>query len=267
MTYHSGSMVKHAGHLDLLVTAYERLVLPRLFSLVDDMTVSSPTCLGAETPNARVLSPGVDTALFRPPASGTIRDSILYVGRLERASAWKGADILIRAFALVAARHPGSELRLVGGGDLIPSLELLAVSLGIGDRVTFPGSRDRRALVSEYGRARVAVLASVTESESFGMSLIEAMACGTPVIGSRVGGIPYVVTDERNGLLVPPGDVTALARALERILRDDGLARRLGDYGRVTAVRDFDWERTQSAYLRLLRGESVQHQVASRGVA
>jgi glycosyltransferase involved in cell wall biosynthesis len=261
LTYHSGSMVKHSGHLDRLVTAYERVVLPRLFSRVDDMTVSSPTCLGAATPNARVLSPGVETSMFRPPASGQDRGGILYVGRLERASSWKGVDVLVEAFAQLATTFPETELRLVGGGDLIPDLRHLATSLGIADRVSFLGVRDREALVAEYGRARIVVLPSVTESESFGMSLVEAMACGTPVIGSRVGGIPRVVTHEGNGLLVPPGNICALAGALERLLRDDELARRLGDCGRRTAVREFDWDRTLAKYLDLLRGEGPPRRV------
>jgi glycosyltransferase involved in cell wall biosynthesis len=254
LTYHSGSMAKHAGHLDRLVRVYETLLLPRLLARADGVTVASPTCLGADLPNAQVLAPGVDVGAFRPPAADTDRRSVLYTGRLERSSAWKGVHVLIAAFAKVAQRFPDTELRLAGDGDAIASLAQLADSLGIRSRVTFLGGLDHATLASEYGAARVAVLPSLTESESFGMSLVEAMACATPVIGSRIGGIPHVISHERNGLLVAPGDVAALADALSRLLGDAALARRLGEHGRRAALESFDWSRTLTAYLALLRG-------------
>jgi glycosyltransferase involved in cell wall biosynthesis len=85
------------------------------------------------------------------------------------------------------------------------------------------------------------------------MALVEAMSCGRPVVGSRVGGIPGVVTDGHDGLLVPPGDPAALAAACLTVLLDPGLAGRLGRAGRQTAVSRFAWSRQPPAYLNLFR--------------
>jgi glycosyltransferase involved in cell wall biosynthesis len=97
------------------------------------------------------------------------------------------------------------------------------------------------------------VLPSLTDAESFGMALVEAMSCGRPVVGSRVGGIPGVVTDGQDGLLVPPGDARALAAACLTVLTDPGLADRLGRAGRQAAVSRFSWSRQLPAYLDVFR--------------
>ena len=131
---------------------------------------------------------------------------MLYVGRIERSSAWKGLDVLLGAFAQIARAVPAARLELVGDGDAVDGLRRLAVGLGVQDRVDFRGALSGAELVAAYRRASVVALPSLTEAESFGMTLVEGMSCGRPVIGSRVGGIPGVVTDGHDGLLVPPGD-------------------------------------------------------------
>jgi glycosyltransferase involved in cell wall biosynthesis len=100
-------------------------------------------------------------------------------------------------------------------------------------------------------RARVLCLPS--RSESFGVALLEAGAYGLPVVASRVGGIPEIVTDGETGLLVPPEDPAALSDALERVLSDPERARRLGDNLRRRVVADFSWTRAYQDYRALLR--------------
>lgn len=107
--------------------------------------------------------------------------------------------------------------------------------------------------MSAYQRATVVVLPCVTDAESFGLSLIEAMACGKPVIGSRVGGIPFVMDEGVDGLLVPPGDVGALASACLRLLDDRKLAEALGAAGRRKVVADYTWNGQVDRYVALLQ--------------
>ena len=155
---------------------------------------------------ASIITPGVDEDFFRPlPPRQAGAPTVLFVGRLERSSAWKGVDRLIRAFRLVLDQLPEARLRIVGEGDALDDHRRLAAELGLAANVDFTGALDRSALVDVYNQASVVVLPSLTEAESFGMTLIEAMACAKPVIGSRIGGIPYVIDDGVDGFLVEPG--------------------------------------------------------------
>jgi len=264
LTYHAGSMLKGepgSGAADRLISAYERRVLPRVFARARALVAVSPVSLAAGHDRAVRITPGVDTERFTPgePASRRPR-TLLYVGRMDRSSAWKGVDVLLRAFALVAgADSPdapglsGVRLRLVGGGDALPDHLRLAERLGVADRVDAVGELTGADLVQAVRTAAVLVLPSRTESESFGMSLVEAMACATPVVGSAVGGIPHVVVDEECGLLVPPADPEALAAACRRLLADGALADRLGAAGRLRAEQHYAWPDLMRRYLELLR--------------
>ncbi|MEV8595692.1 glycosyltransferase [Streptomyces sp. NPDC052012] len=257
LTYHAGSMHKGepgSGAADRLIGVYERAVLPRVFARARRLVAVSPVSLAAGRGHAVSISPGVDTERFTPgePASRRPR-TVVYVGRMDRSSAWKGVDVLVRAFAQLAPDLPEARLKLVGDGDALPDLLALAGQLGIGDRVTATGALSGDALAEAVRTAAVLSLPSLTEAESFGMTLVEGMACATPVVGSAVGGIPHVVDDGETGFLVPPGDPAALAAACAKLLTDGDLADRMGAAGRRTAEERYAWPALTDRYLELFR--------------
>ncbi|MGI5376050.1 glycosyltransferase family 4 protein [Streptomyces sp. CA-251387] len=253
MTYHCGTMVKGCRIRDRLLGWYERYILPRLFSRARAIVAVSPVSLAFGRPGAIEITPGVDVERFTPgPAASTRPRTILYVGRMDRASSWKGIDVLLRAFATLAD-VPDARLKLVGGGNALPSYAALADQLGIAGRVEFTGKIVGDALVAAVQSAAMLVLPSLTEAESFGMVLAEAMACGTPVVGSDVGGIPHVIKPGVTGLLVPPGDADALAATCRRLLYDGALADRLGAAGRRCAVEHHAWPILTDRYRQLFR--------------
>jgi rhamnosyl/mannosyltransferase len=143
---------------------------------------------------------------------------------------------------------------MVAEGELEAHFLHLASDLGIADRVVHARGVSREELPLYYRDADVFVLPSVW-LEAFGLVLAEAMASGTPVIGSRIGGIPYVIGDA--GLLVEPGDVGGLAAALRKVLDDPVLALELGARGRQRVLQEFTWSRTAArtleAYADLLK--------------
>ena len=157
------------------------------------------------------------------------------VGRLEK---HKGFQYLIAAFHTIAARSKKALLILVGEGSYEPELKALASKLGeYAPRIWRMGHQkevDRLLMAFD-----VLVLPSTSRYETFGQSLIEAMAFYVPVIGSEVGGIPEIISHEENGLLVPPGDEAALAEAVLRLERDVDLRRRLARTGRQTIERNY----------------------------
>ncbi|MFJ4030463.1 glycosyltransferase family 4 protein [Streptomyces griseoluteus] len=257
LTYHAGSMHKgerDSGLADRLIGLYERVLLPRVFARARRLVAVSPVSLAEGQPHTLCITPGVDTDRFVPgdPASQRPR-TVVYVGRMDRSSAWKGVDVLLRAFARLVADVPEARLRLVGDGDALPGLRALAAELGVVARLETPGALSGAALTEAVRTAAVLALPSLTEAESFGMALVEGMACATPVVGSAVGGIPHVVADGGTGLLVPPGDPEALAVACTKLLTDGELADRLGAEGRRTAEKRYAWPHLTDRYLNLFR--------------
>jgi len=258
VTYHAGSMRKGAKRADMLIGAYEGHVLPRLFDRAETLVAASSrvldTALRPWPGKSVVITPGVDVDRFVPASSdGEGSPTLLYVGRLEHTSRWKGVDVLLEAFALLAAEWPDARLELVGGGDAIEHYRQQAEALGVASRTILRGSLRDAALVEAYQRASMVILPSTTDAESFGMALIEAMACGKPVIGSRVGGIPSVIDEGGDGLLVAPGDAVGLAAACQTLLADPVLCGRLGRNGRQKVVSRYRWSEQLDRHLELFR--------------
>jgi glycosyltransferase involved in cell wall biosynthesis len=216
LTYHSGSLAK-GSRVDPLLRAYERSVLPRVFRRSRALVAVSPVSLAHGTGRATLIPPGVDTGAFHPTGEPRER-RVLYVGRVEQSSRWKGLQVLVRSLPRLRELLPDVRLEVVGDGDDVVTLQKQAADLGVADVVDWTGRLDHAELPARYRRAGVTVLPSLTESESFGMALAEALACGCPVVGSDVGGIPFVVRDGVDGRLVPPGDPAALADALAAVL-------------------------------------------------
>jgi glycosyltransferase involved in cell wall biosynthesis len=254
LTYHAGSLVKGGHWSDGLLRWYERHVLPRVFRRSASLVAVSPVSLAHGVDHAEVVPPGVDCSLFAPAADPGREPRILYVGRVESSSRWKGLGVLLEALRVVADSVPSARLDVVGDGDDLARLRRRAAELGIADRVEWRGRVPHDRLPAFYQRAAVTVLPSLTEAESFGMCLVEAMACGCPVVGSAVGGIPFVIRDGHDGLLVDPGDPRALAAALVTVLSDGDAARRLGAAGRSSALQRWDWRLQQEQTLRIVEG-------------
>lgn len=168
----------------------------------------------------------------------------------------KGFDVLLEAFASSIDGIPsGFELVLAGDGSETPRLKELARSLGVSDRVDFVGRTDRPRTAALFRGCDFFVLPS--RHEPMGIVNVEAMASGRPVLASRVGGVPEFVVDGRNGLLVEPGDSTALASAMVKLATDANLRESLGRQGQADAQR-FDWtavtDEYQSIYENVLGG-------------
>jgi len=211
----------------------------------------------ADPARIHVISPGVDVERFYPIPTETAKEqvgicpdrrTILFVGRIEPL---KGVDNLIRAIAMVVEKRPdlreGLCVPIVGGDpdrvrqdDEMARLQELREELGIGDVVTFLGAKDQAALPYCYSAAEMVVMPS--DYESFGMVALEAMACGTPVIASDVGGLSYLVRHGRTGYRVPARNPKALADKITRLLTDEGLRRRIGQRA-VCWAESYAWPR------------------------
>ncbi len=191
--------------------------------------------------SARLLPYGI--SLPPPQASWPAEPGkILFVGRLIPR---KGGVYLVRALALLQDL-PWLHLVMVGDGPEAAAIQAEVRRLGLEERVTLTGRISDEALERHYRTCQLFVLPAIVDdtgdTEMLGMVLLEAMRYRKPVVASRVGGIPDIVQDDRNGLLVPEKDPPALAQAIRRVLQEPGLARRLGDAGYTYARERFSWD-------------------------
>lgn len=223
--------------------------------------------LGVDPERVLVINPSVDTQRFhsqidtskvvaRHPLQG--KTVILTVARLvER----KGIDMVIRAMPRVLEAVPDAVYLVIGTGPYRGKLERLARESGLEERVIFVGYILDEELSCYYGACDVFVLVSRTladkgEMEGFGIVYLEAGACGKPVIGGRGGGTSEAIEDKVTGLLVDPLDVNEIAKAIVKVLKDEELARKLGENGRKRAAKQPDWallERTSFLEHQLCR--------------
>jgi glycosyltransferase involved in cell wall biosynthesis len=206
-----------------------------------------------------VVPNGVDLTLFHPAdratRAGSSRIRCVAVARLiER----KGLGDLIRALALL---EPGRyQLEIVGGGADEQQLRGLATQLGLADDVHFCGPLARAEVAERYREADLFTLPS--SAEAFGNVFAEALASGLPIVGSTTGGIPDLVEHESNGLLVPPGDVLALARAIRRLGDDPGLRAEMALRNRAKAEATLECAHVTRRYVALY--EAIQHRQPAR---
>ena len=216
---------------------------------------------GARADQIALIPSAVDTDRFRPVAKSTARQTleidptaemIVYVGRIVpaqgRAQRRPGAGASQSATTRCRHHHDADALRRrrrYGAPDPVATPEIgvlraLAAELGVLDEVRFVGRRQPDELHLWYAAADVAV--TTPWYEPFGLTPLEAMACGTPVIGSRVGGIAFTIADGETGFLVPPRDPEALCARLEEILRDPARRMRMGQAGRARVLSSFTWQ-------------------------
>ena len=223
----------------------------------------------ADTSKIVVIPPGVELSRFYPIQKDEAKEFVglpdqnqllVFVGRIEPL---KGVDILIKALAIMKAqgilsRHNIS-LSIIGGNpDVSPEqmteemarLQALRKEFSLGNMIAFVGKRDQDSLPYYYSAAEVVVVPS--QYESFGMVALEAMACGTPVVASQVGGLAFLVQDGLTGYHVPGDDAEALAEKLTELIEDPQLRNEMGERAEAYA-RGYRWEVPAAQIVNLYR--------------
>jgi D-inositol-3-phosphate glycosyltransferase len=203
--------------------------------------------------NISTIPFGVDTDVFKPARLEERREEceILYAGSLYPL---KGVHDLIRAIAEVRKHGLKADLTIVGEGQQKEALTALTRALGIEEHVKFEGFVPYSNMPSYYKRSDI--FCFPTLGEPFGKAVIEAMACGKPVIATNAGGSAEIIQDKIDGILVPPSNPEAIALQITRLIEDKNERRRLGERARETAVNRFSWstiaEKYHQLYSRLL---------------
>jgi len=163
----------------------------------------------------------------------------------------KGPYVLLKAIPYIVKKCKGTIFIFVGGGDINKYKEL-SEEIGVQKYVRFTGYIEEKLKPLYYKAADVFVLPSIETFESFGIVNLEAMACGVPIIASKIGGVPDVVKNGKNGLLVPPKDPKALADAIIYLLENEDIRRRMGERGK-DMVKSYSWEKIAEQYEKVYK--------------
>jgi glycosyltransferase involved in cell wall biosynthesis len=271
---------EHLNHLGRTRSSVKRArlwLLMRLALRHADRFVGVSEDVAAQVVRARLLPAdrvfvvptGIDLDRFRKPVDGAalrpelgIPQGVPVIGTVGRLSEQKRLDLLLRGFAEVWAAEPGAHLLIVGDGPAIEALRALATELGLNGAVHFAGYQADPAPYLQL----IEVFAQTSQIEGMPLAVLEALALSRPVIASRVGGLPMVIENERNGLLYDFGNQAALKAGLLRLLRDREFARRLGEAGRHTVESRFSTAAQYANYQRHYREILNQKAVAGNGV-
>lgn len=254
LTAHGGDLHANMGRPGRALLRWTMREADALAVVSEDMRQLAIT-LGMPPERVVVASMGVDTGAFHPPAAGAPREGLVFVGRLAEK---KGVAFLLEAFARLAPARPGLRLRIVGDGPLRAGLEAQAQALGIAGQVSFLGARPPAEVPAFFRKAALFVMPSVVaasgDQEGLGLVAAEAMACDCPVVAHDLAAVRDLVRHGETGLMVPPGDVAALAAAIAQLLDDPVRAAALAEAGRRHVAGHYAWPAVAKRYRRLYEG-------------
>ena len=239
-----------AWPLSSFASFLEGTMMPLVYRNCNFITVSESSRremqkLAITKRDVEVVHPGIDSEFLTPGVKAKT-PTILYVGRLTKQ---KSIDILLRSFEKVTVNIKGVKLVIAGDGDEMGNLQHLAKKLGLGDSVSFLGKVSevhKRDLLREGW-----VFVSPSLIEGWGITTIEANACGTPVVASNVPGLRDSVCDGETGILVPYGDVDAFAKKITHILTDEALRRTLSQNA-INWAKNFSWKMSSEKFIHIV---------------
>jgi len=235
----------------LYVNVLERFI-PSVYSACPFVAISDSTKLdlirrGVSPEMIEVVPCGIDTDFYSPSNDTSPEpDRLLFVGRLKK---YKGVQFLLSAIAILLESGRNIRLTVLGSGSYGEELRKMSESLGLSGIVEFPGFVSQEEKLTELRRSWIAVLPS--EKEGWGLTVIEANCCGTPVIASDSDGLRDSIRDRETGILVPHGDISALARAIAEVIDNAALRDELSGNA-VTWGRSFSWDSTGKRMIELM---------------
>jgi glycosyltransferase involved in cell wall biosynthesis len=231
-----------------------------IIAISQELAREIPLEFGIPREKIRTIYNGIDTEKFRPEESPLRKEHpgnkiILSVSVLQEQ---KGVQYLIEAMRAIAGKIPKARLMVVGDGTYRKSLQAMSKRLGLSDKVVFAGRISNAKLPDYYNLADVFAIPTV-RVEGLPLIELESMSCARPVVASEIGGIPTVITNRENGILVEPGNVEALSAAIIEVLTDKRLAASLAQNARRTILNGFSRKKmvtdTVAVYLAVSGGK------------
>jgi glycosyltransferase involved in cell wall biosynthesis len=243
------------GFLDMQAAVARQI--PRLLTVSESSRRDIHTQMGVPEERLHVVAVGMDPTVFRPlPHLARVPGRLMTTASAD--VPMKGLAPLLEALAKVRTERPHAHLVVIGSPKPKSAIPSRISQLGLEGAVEFVSGVSTESIVERYAQAELACVPSLYEG--FSLPAVEAMACGVPVVGTTGGAVPEVIgRDGDTGLLVAPGDPSALAGAIVRALDDPALRDRIGAAGRVRALERFTWRRTAEATVEHYRALLADH--------
>lgn len=257
VTYHTSSMRKGRALSDMFIWIYEHGPLKYLLHRADHIVCSSDFVrlefLRRYCEKSSTIEPATDCEFFKPAnEKKNFRPTILFAAALlSQATQHKGLKTLLDATNILKNKYPDLQLVIVGDGEMKEDYQKYARRIGLENIAIFAGSLNSAQMVSAYQQAHIFALP--TSSDSYPMVIIEAMACGLPVISTKIGGIPSMIEDGKEGFLIHPHDHKILADKIKKILLDVQMAESFSRAARKRVEKEFSWCSRVQAYDNILK--------------
>jgi len=247
VTYHND--IIGSGVNGIIAKIYNQTLLKLLLKKADRIIITHPeylmssSYLNSYSNKIEVVPVGVDTNKFRPLNINGQTSDLFFLSVLDEFHRYKGLDDLLKALQIVKQELPMIKLTIGGSGKLIEEYRKMACHMGLEHNVEFIGFIPDDKLVEYYNKSNVFVLPSTTPSqEGFGMVLLEAMACGKPVITTEIVGLSREICEYSAGEIIEPGSVRGLARAICDLIKDKDKAKSMGVRGRKLVDEIYSWD-------------------------
>jgi len=210
-------------------------------------------CNNIQNTAIQITNFGIDLEIFKPQS---LPVSEITIGTIKSIEKHNGIDCLLEAFNILVYKHNYKSIKLliVGSGTLLSEMQIKARTLKVNDYVEFTGYIPHSNVVKYYHK--ISIFVSISTRESFGVAVLEASACGIPVITSDVGGLPEVNKNNITGILLPPNNPLKLAAAIKKLIENEDLRKEFGQNGKAMVKNSFNWEKNvkemQNIYISIL---------------
>ncbi|GIU71183.1 MAG: LPS biosynthesis rfbu related protein [Candidatus Nitrosocaldaceae archaeon] len=265
VTFHVADMVSPKPLLNIISKMLSVTIEPMIFKNAKKIITVSELVknnyLIKFANKTEVIPPGVDTERYKPSIYNPDAKKLLFISSLSSSYEWKGLRILLDAMPSIIKRHPDATLTIVGDGPLKQEFMQICRTKQINKNVIFKGRLSEEDLIKAYQSSALVIMPSTANIDSFPLVLLEANACGVPVIASKIGGIPYYVKDGINGFLIEPRNNKMLAEKIIELLSNPNLLKELSVRSREIAL-EFDWYKVIDATEQLFAecmNEHIHH--------
>ena len=235
-----------------------KIILQYNFKKADRICATSETLVDAikkiSAKKTDKIPFGIDTNYFKPSKISSIfPPSTIVIGTVKSLEKIYGIDILIKAFKIAVTNNSNRELRLliVGGGSKEEEYKNLVIELNLSDKVIFTGKIEHSKVVDYHNM--IDIFINVSRNESFGVAVLEASSCEKPIIASKIGGLKEVVLNDKTGFLVEPENIEATAEAIQQLIENKGLCKKMGIDGRIFVQKQFDFNNNLAAAIAIYK--------------